>query len=94
MVGCQNVGSWIGRQYLIYIGAGFISISWAYHTFILAKSTIKSSLCGRCSIADLFAGFAAISGVTAITTTGPLSLVSLVFGGLQHRLCWPTRLVG
>ena len=33
MAGCQNVGSWVRSYYPIYIGARFISILWAYHTF-------------------------------------------------------------
>ena len=47
MAGCQSVGSWVRRYYPIYNGTRFISILWAYHTFILAKSWIKYILCGR-----------------------------------------------
>ena len=88
MVGCQNVGSWIGQCYLIYIGARFISILWAYHTFILAKSRIQYFWCGRRTSADLFASFAAISAATALTTTDLLSLVSLASWWLEIPMAW------
>ena len=54
LAGCQNVGSWVRSYYPIYIGARFISILWAYHTFISIKSKIKCLLCGRCSTAGSF----------------------------------------
>ena len=76
-----------------------ISIMWAYHTVILAKSKIKNILCGRRSSADLFSGFAAISAVTDAVATADLfllaSLLSMlplvtVIGGLKYPLLgWP-----
>ncbi len=104
MAGRRNVGSWVRPDYPIYIWARFISILWAYHTFILAKCRIKYILRGRRSSAGLFSGFAAISAVTGAVATADLfllvSLLSMlplvsVIGDLNYLLLgWPGSLAG
>ena len=81
---------WIRRGYLIYNGARFISILWAYHTFILAKSK-KNIECGRRSSADLSASFAlsVLSLLSPPLTSSRLSRSCL--GDLKYPwLGWPT----